>query len=72
MTYEITCAQCAKKTDASKYCTTQCSECKLDFCCALTQSCFVDHHRITKCRGSARTITNPQWIVNLKQKTNND
>ena len=63
----IKCEECGHETDVSKYASSSCSECKKNFCSALNQPCFSNYHRKTKsCRGICLTISNPKWIVNLR------
>lgn len=61
------CAECGTEVDWSEQQSTSCSKCKENFCSSLNCSCFADRHRKTGCKGTACTITNPKWIVNLLQ-----
>jgi len=61
------CAQCGTKVNWAEQQSTNCSKCKENFCSSLHFDCFAKRHRETGCRGTALTITNPKWIVNLIQ-----
>ncbi len=67
MSEYVTCEECGQEMDIEVLANTQCSKCKKTFCCALNKSCFSDYHRKKiSCSGSALTITNPKWIINLR------
>lgn len=63
----ITCASCFKQIDEQLCANTYCSECKKDFCDAYNHTCFTDYHRKEgcTCRGTAMTILDPTWKINL-------
>lgn len=64
------CATCGKETNYAVSAYTSCSECKKKFCCAMWSPCFAEHSK--ECKGSHLTITNPQWVVNLRVSKSND
>jgi hypothetical protein len=67
MSEYLTCEECGQKMDLKVNSNTQCSKCKKYFCCALHKTCFSDYHRKkVSCDGCALTITNPKWIINLR------
>ena len=72
MTFIIKCDECSHETNADEYCTSSCSECKKYFCCGITKSCFTKFHRKSNCKGICMTITNPKWIMNLREILKND
>ncbi len=62
------CDMCKKEVDPNIHAYTSCSECKgLIFCCVLYAVCFPEHCKQEKCGGYHVTITNPQFIINLKK-----
>lgn len=59
------CAECGEETDPNEDPSTYCPTCKKDFCESMSRCCFAAHHRKSGCKGTAITITNPKWIMNL-------
>lgn len=64
------CAECGKETDYMKYASTQCSVCKKDFCCAMTDTCFSEYHKKSGCKGSHLTILDPTHTITLVSTKN--
>ncbi len=62
----ITCWECGKEIDEMEYSTSYCSTCKGQFCCGLSHTCFTSFHKKAKCEGACLCITNPEWIINLR------
>ena len=60
------CAECNIAINFVEEASTQCSNCNKDFCFALTSTCFSQYHRKSQCKGTALSISNPKWIINLR------
>lgn len=61
------CSTCGTEVDWEKEASTECSGCDKHFCSALHGNCFSEHVKEHKCKGTALTILDPQWSINLRQ-----